>query len=70
MVGVSTAIGVTLVSLTDTIAASTAFAPRRDDDDPNHETVGIGTANRRWTPRRLRRVASLGDPTTDHRCRG
>jgi high affinity sulfate transporter 1 len=40
------AIGITLVSLTDTIATSTSFAARRGDDvDPNQEMVGIGTAN-------------------------
>ncbi len=38
--------GITLVSLTDTIATSTAFAARRGDEvDPNQEMVGIGTAN-------------------------
>ena len=40
------AIGITLVSLTDTIATSTSFAARRGDEvDPNQEMVGIGTAN-------------------------
>jgi high affinity sulfate transporter 1 len=40
------AAGITLVSLTDTIATSTAFAARRGDEvDPNQEMVGIGTAN-------------------------
>jgi len=40
------AIGITLVSLTDTIATSTSFAARRGDDvDPNQEMIGIGTAN-------------------------
>ena len=38
--------GITLVSLTDTIATSTAFAARRGDEvDPNQEMIGIGTAN-------------------------
>ncbi len=38
--------GITLVSLTDTIATSIAFAARRGDEvDPNQEMVGIGTAN-------------------------
>jgi len=40
------AIGITLVSLTDTIATSAAFAARRGDEvDPNQEMVGIGAAN-------------------------
>jgi high affinity sulfate transporter 1 len=40
------AVGITLVSLTDTIATSTAFAARRGDEvDPNQEMIGIGTAN-------------------------
>ena len=40
------AAGITLVSLTDTIATSTSFAARRGDEvDPNQEMVGIGTAN-------------------------
>ena len=40
------AVGITLVSLTDTIATSTAFAARRGEEvDPNQEMVGIGTAN-------------------------
>ncbi len=40
------AIGITLVSLTDTIATSTSFAARRGDEvDPNQEMIGIGTAN-------------------------
>jgi high affinity sulfate transporter 1 len=40
------AIGITLVSLTDTIATSTSFAARRGEEvDPNQEMVGIGTAN-------------------------
>jgi MFS superfamily sulfate permease-like transporter len=40
------AIGITLVSLTDTIATATSFAARRGDEvDPNQEMVGIGTAN-------------------------
>jgi MFS superfamily sulfate permease-like transporter len=40
------AIGITLVSLTDTIATSTSFAARRGDEvDPNKEMIGIGTAN-------------------------
>ena len=38
--------GITLVSLTDTIATSTSFAARRGDEvDPNQEMIGIGTAN-------------------------
>jgi high affinity sulfate transporter 1 len=40
------AAGITLVSLTDTIAVSTSFATRRGDEvDPNREMIGIGTAN-------------------------
>jgi high affinity sulfate transporter 1 len=40
------ALGITLVSLTDTIATSTAFAARRGDEvDPNQEMVGLGSAN-------------------------
>ena len=40
------AFGITLVSLTDTIATSTAFAARRGDEvDPDQEMVGIGAAN-------------------------
>ena len=40
------AAGITLVSLTDTIATSTSFAARRGDEvDPNQEMLGIGTAN-------------------------
>ena len=40
------AIGITLVSLTDTIATSTSFAARRGDEvDPNQEMIGIGAAN-------------------------
>src|SRR5262249_36336016 len=41
------AIGITLVSLTDTIATSAAFASKRGDEvDPNQEMIGIGPANR------------------------
>jgi high affinity sulfate transporter 1 len=40
------AVGITLVSLTDTIAASTAFGGRRGDDiDPDQEMIGVGAAN-------------------------
>jgi high affinity sulfate transporter 1 len=40
------AVGVTLVSLTDTIATSSSFAARRGDEvDANQEMVGLGTAN-------------------------
>jgi high affinity sulfate transporter 1 len=40
------AVGITLVSLTDTIAASTAFGARRGDEvDPNQEMIGVGAAN-------------------------
>ncbi len=40
------AMGITMVSLTDTIATSTSFAARRGDEvDPNQEMIGIGTAN-------------------------
>jgi high affinity sulfate transporter 1 len=40
------AVGITLVSLTDTIATATSFAARRGDEvRPNQEMVGMGTAN-------------------------
>lgn len=40
------ALGITLVSLTDTIATATSFAARRGDEvEPNQEMVGIGAAN-------------------------
>ena len=40
------AIGITLVSLTDTIATSSAFAARRGDEvRPDQEMIGIGAAN-------------------------
>jgi MFS superfamily sulfate permease-like transporter len=40
------ALGIVLVSLTDTIATSTSFAARRGDEvAPNQEMVGIGAAN-------------------------
>jgi high affinity sulfate transporter 1 len=40
------AIGITLVSLTDTIATSTSFAARRGDEvEPDQEMIGIGAAN-------------------------
>lgn len=40
------AVGITLVSLTDTIATSAAFAARRGEEvDPNQEMIGIGAAN-------------------------
>ncbi len=40
------ALGITIVSLTDTIATSTSFAARRGDEvDPNQEMIGIGAAN-------------------------
>jgi high affinity sulfate transporter 1 len=40
------AVGITLVSLTDTIATSAAFAARRGDEvDPDQEMIGIGAAN-------------------------
>ena len=40
------AIGITLVSLTDTIATSAAFAARRGDEvEPDQEMIGIGAAN-------------------------
>ncbi len=39
-------IGITLVSLTDTIATSSSFAARRGDEvDPDQEMIGIGAAN-------------------------
>ena len=40
------ALGITLVSLTDTIATSTSFAARRGDEvNPNQEMIGLGSAN-------------------------
>jgi high affinity sulfate transporter 1 len=40
------AVGITLVSLTDTIATATAFAARRDEEvDADQEMIAIGTAN-------------------------
>jgi high affinity sulfate transporter 1 len=40
------AVGIVLVSLTDTIATSTSFAARRGDEaDPDQEMIGIGSAN-------------------------
>ena len=40
------AIGITLVSLTDTIATSASFNARRGDEtDPDQEMIGIGSAN-------------------------
>ena len=40
------AVGIMLVSLTDTIATSTSFAARRGDEvDPNQEMIGVGAAN-------------------------
>jgi MFS superfamily sulfate permease-like transporter len=40
------AIGITLVSLTDTIATASSFAARRGDEvDPDQEMIGIGAAN-------------------------
>ncbi len=40
------AIGIVLVSLTDTIATSTSFAARRGDEiEPDQEMIGIGSAN-------------------------
>ena len=40
------ALGITLVSLADTIATSSSFGARRGDEvDPNQEMIGIGTAN-------------------------
>jgi len=40
------AVGITLVSLTDTIATSSAFAARRGDEvRPDQEMIGIGAAN-------------------------
>ena len=40
------AMGITLVSLTDTIATATSFAARRGDEvEPNQEMVGMGAAN-------------------------
>lgn len=40
------AVGITLVSLTDTIATATSFAARRGEEvEPNQEMIGMGAAN-------------------------
>jgi high affinity sulfate transporter 1 len=40
------AVGITLVSLADTIATSSSFSARRGEEvDPNQEMIGIGAAN-------------------------
>lgn len=40
------AVGITLVSLTDTIATSSAFAARRGDEvDADHEMIAVGASN-------------------------
>jgi high affinity sulfate transporter 1 len=40
------AVGITLVSLTDTIATASSFAARRGDEvEPDQEMIGIGVAN-------------------------
>jgi high affinity sulfate transporter 1 len=40
------AVGIVLVSLTDTIATSSAFAARRGDEvDANHEMIAVGASN-------------------------
>ena len=40
------AIGITMVSLTDTIATASSFAARRGDEvQPNREMIGLGAAN-------------------------
>jgi high affinity sulfate transporter 1 len=40
------AVGITLVSLTDTIATASSFAARRGEEtDPNQEMIGMGAAN-------------------------
>ena len=40
------AVGITLVSLTDTMATSTAFAARRGEEvKPDQEVIGLGSAN-------------------------
>ncbi len=40
------AVGITLVSLTDTIATASSFAARRGDEvDPDQEMIGMGAAN-------------------------
>jgi MFS superfamily sulfate permease-like transporter len=39
-------VGITLVSLTDTIATATSFAARRGEEvEPNQEMIGMGAAN-------------------------
>jgi high affinity sulfate transporter 1 len=40
------AVGITIVSLTDTIATSTSFSARRGEEvSPDQEMIGVGTAN-------------------------
>ncbi len=40
------ALGITLVSLTDTIATATSFAARRGEEvKPDQEMIGVGAAN-------------------------
>ncbi len=40
------AVGITLVSLTDTMATASSFAARRGDEvEPNQEMIGLGAAN-------------------------
>jgi MFS superfamily sulfate permease-like transporter len=40
------AVGITLVSLTDTSATATSFAARRSEEvEPNQEMIGMGAAN-------------------------
>jgi high affinity sulfate transporter 1 len=40
------AVGITIVSLTDTIATSTSFSARRGEEvNPDQEMIGVGTAN-------------------------
>jgi high affinity sulfate transporter 1 len=40
------AVGITMVSITDTIATATSFAARRGDEvDANREMIGVGAAN-------------------------
>jgi len=67
------AVGITLVSLTDTIATSSAFAARRGEDvDPNQEMIGLGAATSpRGSCRDLRfRRAGRALPSLSSRARG
>ena len=62
------AVGITLVSLTDTIATATSFAARRGDEvQPNQEMIGIGDRERRRRP--LPGLRDLDERLADRRRR-